>query len=295
MYDVTQRSGRPIPADYLNTTLPKPRPPLLQERFDLDETVLWEAIHSDPSNVSFGLLENYFTDLFYSSTVDPGVFLYLLPKALEMWAAGLDGNREALYGVGEFHSALFRKSSHLRTLMGLETERNVIRYMCDILAHYIDDGCVLEKPHLQWVPHWTGATCGLPTLAEAWFRHLEEFRSPARTNAYLIYLSRIIYRPADNPLFFSSYEGVEPWTRATSIIGEIAWQPDSLSAARSHLSAENLIDCLGRVGSLLRSDDLAKMLVVDMLGRGHSIDMRVSELIRNLSELNPPDYWSDAF
>lgn len=286
---------RPSPSQYIEVPPRLARRPLMQDCVELDEQAFWTFVESRSYDDTL-LLQNYFRNMSEVETVDQAAFLFVLPRALEAWSEALrPADIEAVYATAEFHAALYRKSNILRGIMSASTTARVTQFFVDTLTWFVDTQVSEDSLTLNWLPHWNGATCGIPGLANAWFQVMEGLATKRIAEAYVAYLSRFAYRPSENPLFPYDYDGPEPWTRDVHLTPGLRWTSASLDSARDHLSASTVRGALVRARSHVTHEDMLNLTITDMLSRVDLLTTRAREALENLAAPAPSAYWSDAF
>jgi len=244
----------------------------------------------------------YIHDLAYVE-LQPDLFAYLFPVCLNFWYRSLLDNRDCAVGDAEFHYALYR---------GQVLEKQVTPLQREHIYQFFIDGfldCIDTERGFQGLGHQdsTRIVCGwiyrfnslgvvaplIEPLWTAWWN----MNTPGQAAAALIYLSGLMYRRGESPLFAPRVKkrGQEPslWVNDSSIFDQ-GWLPVNLEFFRRSLTIDYLRDKVHEACVRLADEpeaELANRISADFDILHTDVEIRIAYLLERLAA--PPVFYAD--
>jgi hypothetical protein len=244
-------------------------PKIWQKTLDREDGHLHALVGLAPGFAAEELdLVNYALDLQHEA-IQPDLLKFLLPICLDAWEWDLAG-RDHEYGafVDHFYPAVVR----FIDVLDPSESSAVCTFMQDSILHEIDEqsGLVHEgagvRPY-RWIGAFASHGVIFAAVEELWTRLMAPSTS-GRAIAAVQYLSALIYREDENPVFSPwTPDGgggpPNPWEFAGHLYGH-RWRPENVAFLRRALTPDavvaTLLHAVDRLAGRREADAAARVL-----------------------------------
>lgn len=264
-----------------------------QKPFDYDASHYLRLCRSDTQPESADLYR-YAEDLLYQD-IQRDLFFVLLPKCLTAWQKDLMASHRSEYaGFVEQFSAALAKHTGFRKLLSPRAYSAVSDFMMHSVLDKIDQEHDLAFSGMRATPYswiYTIGTFGtaFPTIANLW-NEWWSCRTVGRSCSVLQYASALMYPDDKNPIFSpwtpdAGGGAPVPWETDGHIFNE-SWLQENVDFLRSTLTLRYMRDAISAAAKTLREETdsvIPELMVADFDSRAAFLELRIEELIQNLS------------
>jgi len=280
-----------------------PSPPKIiwEKQFDGFDKELNQIAKKHWEDITNEDLWYYLLDLAYVD-LQPELFEYLFPVCLNFWYKTLMNNESANQGDAGFHYALY-KGKILNSMITKNQKEEIYKYFHDAFIERIEQerGFIYSgssTPAYAWISRFNSLGYIMPirNIWESWWN----IDSLGKAVSALMYSSGLIYVKGENPIFAKwspEKGGGGPYlTESDADIYDSAWRKENIDFLKEILSVE-YIQQKAKIAATLLSEEpeaeMAKKIANDALKNSDILEIRIEDLIINLSRPNLQDTWDD--
>jgi hypothetical protein len=268
-----------------------------EQQFDGNNRELAELAQMDWDKIPDDYFWYYFHDLTYVD-LQPDLFRHAFPGCLKYWQETLMRNESAECGDADFHRGLMR--GRIAEKMLSEKERRSLHdFFRDGFLDRIEAQCAFptsgRDPSANgWIGRFNSLGIVAPVVEEiwdAWWR----LDNLGKAFSAVMYASGLVYLKGENPIYGDWTReggGGGPYLAETDCsIFDSAWRDDNLAFLKRTLSVEYVTEKLDHAAKILSNQveaEKAAQVVRDARRRGDVVEIRIDNLLTNLSKI-PPD------
>ncbi len=292
-----------IPPERSRQIFNNPSPPKIiwEKQFDSFDKELQQISQKHWKDITDDDLWYYLLDLAYVD-LQPDLFNYLFPVCLNFWYKTLMNNESANQGDAGFHYALHREKI-LESMVTQKQKKEIYEYFHDGFLNRIEQerGFIYSgssTPAYAWIQRFNSLGYIIPinTIWTNWWN----IDSLGKAVSILMYASGLIYTKGENPIFAKwtpSKGGGGPYlTESDSDIYDSAWLKENIDFLQETLSVQYIQRKVQLVATLLEKEpevEIATKIANDTLKNSDILEIRIEDLIINLSRPNLEDTWDD--
>ncbi|CAA6808989.1 MAG: Unknown protein [uncultured Sulfurovum sp.] len=279
------------------------RPKVIKEKqFDGFDKELKQIAKTHWKDVTEEDLWYYLHDLAYVD-LQPELFNYLFPICLNFWYNSLMRNDSADRGDTEFHYSLYR-GKILETMVTDKQKKEIYDYFYDGFLERIEKERGFEyigtnTPAYSWMYRFNSLGYIAPIIEKIWLSWWE-INTPGKAVSAIMYASGLIYVKGENPIFEQLTPrkgGGGPYlTESDADIYDTGWLQENINFLNQMLSVKYIQEKVQLAANQLSNEPeavMAQKVANDALIQSDIIQIRIEDLINNLSRPNREDTWDD--